>query len=98
MEAEVARIMLDDTVTNKKGIYTYLLTGKEKHLSLRAFTESQKREAFEAQKGVCPACGGTFALAEMEADHVTPWSEGGKTTADNCQMLCKACNRLKGCK
>lgn len=98
MEAEVARLMLDDTVTNKKGIYTYVLTKKEKHLSLRAFTESQKREAFEAQKGVCPACKGTFTLAEMDADHVTPWSEGGKTTTDNCQMLCKHCNRSKGAK
>jgi 5-methylcytosine-specific restriction endonuclease McrA len=31
----------------------------------------------------------------MEADHITPWSKGGKTTAANCQMLCKADNRIK---
>ncbi len=24
----------------------------------------------------------------MEADHITPWSKGGKTIAENCQMLC----------
>ena len=32
---------------------------------------------------------------EMEADHITPWYEGGKTIAENCQMLCKQDNRTK---
>jgi 5-methylcytosine-specific restriction endonuclease McrA len=32
----------------------------------------------------------------MEADHITPWSKGGKTDAANCQMLCLPCNRRKG--
>jgi len=31
----------------------------------------------------------------MEADHIEPWHEGGKTTAENCQMLCKQDNRTK---
>lgn len=31
----------------------------------------------------------------MEADHITPWHEGGKTNEENCQMLCKTCNRTK---
>lgn len=31
----------------------------------------------------------------MEADHIKPWSKGGHTTAENCQMLCKQDNRLK---
>lgn len=30
-----------------------------------------------------------------EADHITPWHEGGKTTPENCQMLCKHDNRVK---
>ncbi|WP_354667203.1 HNH endonuclease signature motif containing protein, partial [uncultured Duncaniella sp.] len=25
-----------------------------------------------------------------------PWKEGGTTVADNCQMLCRNCNRIKG--
>jgi 5-methylcytosine-specific restriction endonuclease McrA len=37
-------------------------------------------------------------LEEMEGDHITPWAEGGVTTAENCQMLCKECNRKKGAK
>ena len=33
---------------------------------------------------------------QMQADHITPWSKGGKTIAENCQMLCADCNRRKG--
>ena len=33
---------------------------------------------------------------QMHADHITPWSKGGKTTPDNCQMLCRDCNLKKG--
>jgi len=31
----------------------------------------------------------------MEADHITPWAEGGKTNEQNFQMLCRECNRRK---
>ena len=40
-------------------------------------------------------CKVEFEISEMEADHITPWHEGGKTTAENCQMLCKHDNRIK---
>jgi 5-methylcytosine-specific restriction endonuclease McrA len=39
--------------------------------------------------------GKNFEIQEMEADHITPWNLGGKTIAENCQMLCKGCNRTK---
>ena len=35
-------------------------------------------------------------LNEMDADHVTAWSKGGKTNQKNCQMLCKTHNQAKG--
>jgi hypothetical protein len=95
LEAEVAMMMQDDDVTKKSGIYPYLLTKQERHLSIRAFNDKMKREAYERQKGVCVKCGEHFALEEMEADHITPWHEGGKTIAGNCQMLCKQDNRTK---
>ncbi|MEA3323439.1 MAG: HNH endonuclease signature motif containing protein, partial [Patescibacteria group bacterium] len=79
----------------KSGIYMYVLTRQEKYLNVRAFTDKQKREAYEKQKGICTACKEKFEIEEMEADHITPWHEGGKTTAKNCQMLCKECNRRK---
>jgi len=95
LEAEIAKLMEDEDVSKKKGIYHYVLTRKEKHLSIRAFSENQKREAYERQKGVCTVCKEDFEIHEMEADHITPWHEGGKTNAVNCQMLCKEDNRRK---
>jgi len=96
LEAEVARLMEDEDVSNKKGIYSYLLNGEERHLSIRAFSKNQKREAYERQKGVCVKCKKTFEIGEMEADHITPWSKGGRTDAANCQLLCLDDNRRKG--
>ena len=95
IEIEISKYMMDDDVTSKKGIYEYILTKDLKHLSIRAFSEAMKREVFERQKGICVKCKEKFELSQMEADHVTPWSEGGKTDKDNCQMLCKLDNRKK---
>ena len=95
IEEEITTLMQDEDVTKKSGIYEYVLTRNEKYLSIRAFTDKQKRESFERQKGICVKCGVEFEINEMEADHITPWHEGGKTTAENCQMLCKYDNRIK---
>lgn len=95
LEKEISKLMQDEDVTNKKGIYSYVLTRKEKFLNIRAFSDNQKREAYERQKGICVVCKQHFELKEMEADHRKPWHEGGKTTAENCQMLCKDDNRRK---
>lgn len=95
MEDKIKELMMDDDVTKKSGIYYYLITGQEKYLSIRSFTDNQKREAYERQKGICNNCKEHFEIEEMEADHITPWHDGGKTTSDNCQMLCRECNRRK---
>ena len=100
LEAEVSRLMQDDDVTKKSGIYPYVLTKQERHLSIRAFNDKMKREGYERQKGICPHCKSEnkkkkWEIEEMEADHIIPWHEGGKTTAENCQMLCKDDNRRK---
>ena len=96
LEERIKVLMADDDVTNKKGIYKYVLDGKESHLNIRAFTDTQKRAAYERQDGICPHCGGHYAYEEMEGDHIKPWHEGGKTEPENLQMLCKECNRHKG--
>ena len=95
LEEEITKLMQDEDVTKKSGIYEFVLTRNEKYLSIRAFTDKQKRESFERQNGLCPKCGVQFEINEMEADHITPWHGGGKTTAENCQMLCKHDNRIK---
>jgi 5-methylcytosine-specific restriction endonuclease McrA len=87
--------MEDEDVQKKSGIYEYVLTREERCLNLRAFSDKTKREVYEKQKGVCPKCKKHFDIAQMEGDHITPWHEGGKTVTENCQMLCKECNRRK---
>ncbi len=96
LEVEIATLMADDDVTKKAGVYKYVLTRDERWLSIRSFRAADKRSAFERQKGECPICHKTYKIDEMEADHIKPWSQGGHTTPDNCQCLCKSCNRTKG--
>lgn len=96
LEAEIQRLMGDEDVTKKSGIYEYLLTGKEKCLSIRAFDRRTMLAAYEKQNHKCAICGKEFEFDKMHGDHITPWSKGGHTTSDNCQMLCRDCNLKKG--
>ncbi len=95
LEKRIVELIEDEEVGNKKGIYEYLLTGNEKTLSLRGFSDKIKVTAFEKQKGICPACKKKFEFGQMEADHIIAWHDGGKTTQENCQMLCMLDNRTK---
>jgi len=106
MERRTGELMQDPDVTKRSGIYAYLLTGDERHLSIRQFDDREKRAAYERQNHKC-ANGSrcrtpgndegqrVFEIGEMEGDHIKPWSKGGKTIAENCQMLCIPCNRDK---
>lgn len=95
LEQRIVELIDDDEVDNKRGIYEYLLTGNEKTLSLRAFDEKTKLKIYQKQKGICPVCKKRHDMGSMEADHIIPWSQGGKTVPDNCQMLCRMDNRTK---
>lgn len=77
---ETLRLIDDDDVIKQSGIYAYMLTRNERHLSIRAFTAAMKRRVYERQQGRCALCGEEFALPQMEADHITPWAEGGGAT------------------
>ena len=92
---EVSKLMADSDVQKKSGIFHYVFDHDEHHLGIRAFDDNTKREVYEKQNGICAICGKHFEIEQMEADHITPWCDGGRTVADNCQMLCKECNRRK---
>ena len=96
LETEISMLLQDDEVTEPRGIWQYVLTRKEKHLNLRQFLPRDKRATYESQGGKCNICKKKIAMAEAHADHKEPWSEGGKTTLDNCQVLCRECNLSKG--
>lgn len=83
-----------------------------KLLNIRIFDEPTKKSVYAQQtsavkgtdKSNCPLCalgsdnnhGRIWKLSEMDADHVSAWSNGGATDISNCQMLCKTHNRAKG--
>lgn len=97
---EAKHLHLDEEIQNLKGIYEYLLCKDrnpfaEKLLNLRTFDKRDKKTIYERQNGNCKLCGQHFEFYEMEADHIKPWSKGGRTVLENCQMLCKDCNARK---
>lgn len=95
IEAETAKLIADDDVDKKSGIYAYILTRDERYLGIRTFSDSVKQKVYEKQGRKCIICKKEFDISEMEGDHITPWHENGKTIEENCQMLCKDDNRRK---
>lgn len=95
LEQRIGALMQDDDVTKKAWIYMYLLSWSEKYLNIRTFSDAMKRALYEQQQWICKLCQEHFTINDMEADHITPRSEGGKTELHNGQMLCRECNRRK---
>ncbi|MGB4762016.1 MAG: DUF262 domain-containing protein [Candidatus Saccharimonas sp.] len=95
IENRIVELIQDDEVDSQKGIYAYLLTGDERTLNLRDFDDKTRQKRYQEQDGLCLVCGRHFEYGAMEADHITPWSQGGKTVYENCQMLCRDDNRRK---
>ena len=73
-------------------ICEYCITREEELLKQRAFSPYQRDTMYNRQKGICPDCGRHFLKDEMEAHHIIPWYNGGRTELDNCVMLCKECH------
>lgn len=95
IQAEAERLLADSEVQKKAGIYPYLLTGEEKYLNIRQFDSDVALSVYHAQGGKCALCGQAKDFKDMHADHIQPWSKGGKTVPENCQMLCVECNLKK---
>ncbi len=110
----ITELLVDDFVTNNRGVFEYVLGGENDKtlLNIRVFDERTKKSVYTKQteaakqKGEsnCPLCAISdtanknkiWKISEMDADHVTAWSKGGSTDAENCQLLCKTHNRAKG--
>ena len=100
IEKRVNELMANEEVTDKKGVYEYILSGENEDmackLSKRTFSEADKRTAYERQNGICPITGEYLPITEMQADHIIPWWKGGTTTLSNLQMISKTANARKG--
>ena len=55
-----------------------------------------KHVLFGQQEGLCNGCKIMFPFRNFTVDHVVPQSRGGTDHLDNLQLLCGACNSLKG--
>lgn len=104
LEAKISMLIQNTEVQKKRGIYEYILSGDERSLNLRAFDDDIKTAVYERQnkkcKGnvegfQCPHKDEELDISQMQADHIIPWSRGGKTVIENCQMLCRECNNKK---
>lgn len=104
IKALIDRLILDEDITKQAGIIPYALSDRtkydEKLLSIRVFSEQMKRRVYEKQGHKCPCCvkngiTAEYAFEDMQGDHIIPWSKGGRTVEENCQMLCRKCNAEK---
>lgn len=96
LEKQIVDLMGDDEIQKPIGIIPYVLTGDEHYLDLRSFPDKIKLTVWEKQKHKCADCGEEYDYQFMEGDHIIPWRKGGRTDMENCQMLCRKCNRIKG--
>ena len=55
-----------------------------------------KHVLFGQQEGLCNGCGVMFPFRNFTVDHMVPQSRGGTDHLDNLQLLCGACNSVKG--
>lgn len=73
-------------------LLTFLLFGISCFAQSRYISETTKKIVFSRDGGSCQCCGSSLNL---EYDHVTPFSCGGKNDVSNIQLLCQRCNRSK---
>lgn len=106
IDVDIAKLIEDDEIKSKKGIWQYELAinsseaGATRYLNLRSFPKDMMIKKLKEQNYHCPMClaegnDKVYKLSEMEGDHITPWSQGGRTEYDNLQMLCRRHNRMK---
>ena len=62
LETKIQRLMGDEDITNKKGIYEYLLSGDERKLAIQTFDRRHALSAYERQGHKCALCGKEFAF------------------------------------
>ena len=80
-----------------QNIYDYLLKNPtDSHSKSRSITQQKKDTVKERDKCICQICEEKFLKAELEVDHIFPYSFGGSNQITNLMTLCKHCNADKG--
>jgi HNH endonuclease len=63
-------------------------------MTRRMFNQKERRDLYLAADGKCRICGESLPN-NWHADHIHPYSKGGKTDLANGQALCPTCNAKK---
>ena len=58
--------------------------------------KTHRHTLYGKQEGICAGCQVMFPFRNMTVDHMVPQSKGGSDHPDNLQLLCAACNSMKG--
>lgn len=91
----IIQLYKDDEITKTSGIYEYLLSGDPKYLNIRQFEKKDIYRKINEQNYKCNICSKEILLENCHADHIKPWTNGGKTEYENLQILCISCNLKK---
>jgi site-specific DNA-methyltransferase (adenine-specific) len=98
--AEQAVEVLMERITNEAGLFKDFINTNiiPKRTDLQEIepTKSVKERLYKEQNCLCNACGKHFDIWNLEIDHIIPKSKGGGDYYENYQLLCGACNRIKG--
>jgi len=62
----------------------------------RLFNQDQRMVLFRNAREKCQQCNCTISVEDFHADHILPWSRGGKTIVENGRALCSNCNLSRG--
>lgn len=71
-------------------------TAKTKTKRSRYISASTRVDVLRRDNHRCVFCGVSAKKAELQIDHIIPFSKGGSNQIDNLQTLCINCNRGKG--
>jgi site-specific DNA-methyltransferase (adenine-specific) len=97
---EKAADILIERLTNDAGLFTDFVHRKDipqrTDIQNEPISNSVKERLFVIQKGKCAGCGKEFDILNLEVDHIVPRAKGGGDYFENYQLLCGACNRIKG--
>lgn len=90
---EADRLFSDEEVKANSAVFEYVLMGcpldKKNMLSLRAFQNNEKLKLYRLQNGIDPIDGKPYPIEEMQAHHIDPWENGGKTEIENGVLISK---------